>query len=82
MLDIGACPLHPTHTALKEGVKFLDLDIDMLLIRIHSLLKISIVRREILGNLFLELELEIITFNKHVTTRWLTIKIPMYNEGD
>ena len=70
------CSLHPTHTSLKEGMKKLDLNVDIFLVNIHGWFKLSTARREDLDSLRVELDAEGVNefFMRHVSTRWLTVE--------
>ena len=82
------CLLHPTHTAFKNAVKALDMNLMALLGNLHSFFKTSTARREDMVELRGEMERvreelaeemeEVFTevlgqfFLRHVDTRWLT----------
>ena len=71
------CPdyLHPTHTSLKKGLKEQPIDADKLLVNIHGFFKLSTARRwdqlEIREKLDNGENSQF--FQRHVSTRWLTM---------
>ena len=73
ILDIGGCMLHPTHTAFKKCIKKLKTDLENLMVVLHSFFKQSVVRREMLVDVYIELDEDIKFFLRHVVARWLTM---------
>ena len=72
-IDLGSCNIHPAHNAFKAFTKAVEgVNISQLLNCLHSIFKLSTVRRKRYADICLELIGKIEFFLRHVASRWLT----------
>ena len=75
LIEVGPCTLHPVHTAVKKMCSNLDVEVDRILVSLHSLFKISLVRRANYKAVCDEVGEAMENFVHHVATRWGSILV-------
>ena len=69
----GPCYLHPAHTAFKQAVKTLKIDIESFVLNIFGWFKLIKARREDMIEIFESLEEKVEFFLRNISSRWLTM---------